>query len=51
MVGHQHVGMEGAAVLACGFAQFLTVAKIIGSIGEAGLPVVAPLHDVLRNAG
>lgn len=51
VVGHQYIGMQGAAVLVRGFAQFLPVAQVVGGIGEAGLPVVAPLHDVLWNAG
>ena len=51
VVGHQHVGVDGAAVLCRGFGEFPQVAAIVRIGGEARLTVVSPLHDVLCDAG
>lgn len=51
MAAHQHEGMDGAVMLERGFAQFLQVLSVIHIGSEAGLTVVAALHDVLRDAG
>jgi len=34
-----------------GLAQFLAVAQIVSGVGETGLAVIAPLHEMLGNAG
>lgn len=50
MIGHQHVGVDGAAVLASGVGQELYI-KVPVVIGEkAGVAVVATLDDVDGNA-
>src|SRR5690606_8194123 len=36
-------------VLACGFIQLLPIVLVVGKTSEARLPIVAALHDVLRN--
>ncbi|ODU43327.1 MAG: hypothetical protein ABS96_23125 [Lysobacteraceae bacterium SCN 69-123] len=51
MVGHQHVGVYGAAVSACGIAQFVEVARAVDGREETGAAIVAALHEVLRHAG
>jgi hypothetical protein len=51
VVGHQHVGVQGAPVLERGFAQFLPVVQVVRGVSEAGLAVDAALDDVLRHAG
>jgi hypothetical protein len=51
VVGHQHEGVQGAAVLQCGLAQLLALVQVIAIIREARLPIVAALHDVLRDTG
>ncbi len=40
-----------APVLECGLTQLLAVVHVVEVVGKAGLPVVAALHDVLRDAG
>ena len=50
-MGHQHVGMYGAAVSGCGIAQFVEVARAVDGREEAGAAIVAALHEVLRHAG
>jgi hypothetical protein len=50
MVGHQHVGVEGAIVAQRGFTELLPVMQIVGIVGKAGVSVIATLHDVLRDA-
>lgn len=50
MVGHQHVGMHLAGFPPGGFAQILQVADAVDLGEEAGLPVVAALDDMLRDA-
>jgi len=51
VIGPQHIGVDGAAVLACDLAQILQVAQAIGVVEEAGLAVVAALDDVLGHTG
>jgi len=50
-VGHQHIGMYGAAVSGSGIAQFVEVARAVDGREEAGAAIVAALHEVLRQAG
>lgn len=38
-------------MFAFGVAQFLPVMVVVGIIGKTGLPIVASLDDILRNAG
>jgi len=51
MVGHQHVGMHRTAFAQGGFAQQRAITEVVRLGEEAGLPVVAALHDMLRDAG
>ncbi|WP_298579081.1 hypothetical protein [uncultured Luteimonas sp.] len=51
VVVHQHVGMQvHASCLEC-FAKKREVAQAVAVVQEAWQPVVAALHDVLRNTG
>lgn len=43
--------MQITAMFQRGLAQVLVIAQVIAIIGEAGLAVVAALHDVAGNAG
>ncbi len=47
-MGHQHIGMYGAAVSGSGIAQFVEVARTVDGREEAGAAIVAALHEVLR---
>jgi hypothetical protein len=51
VIGHQHIGVHGAVMLQCGFAQFLAVVQVVGVIGKAGLAVITALDNMLRDAG
>lgn len=51
VVGHQYPGMQPALVLQAQLTQVLQVAMVVGGVEEAGLAIIAPLHDVLGNAG
>lgn len=50
MVGHQHIGMYGAAAHKAVFPQPFEIKSIITVSMEAGLAVVPPLDDVQGNA-
>jgi hypothetical protein len=43
--------MQPALVLQAQLTQVLQVALVVGGVEEAGLAIIAPLHDVLGNAG
>lgn len=51
VVGHQHLGMYGAAVSGCGVSQFVEVARAVDGREDAGAAIVPALHEVLRHAG
>ncbi len=51
MVGHQHVGVQGAAAFFKGFAQPVTVAQVVLLGDEAGIAVMAALDNVQRYTG
>lgn len=51
VITHQHVRVQRAAEAQQAFAQALQVAPTILIVQKTGQPVVAALHDVLRNAG
>src|SRR5690606_31279144 len=51
MVVHQDVGVQAAKRRGQRLPQKLQVAQSIAIVEEAGEAVVAPLHDVLRDAG
>jgi hypothetical protein len=48
MVGHQHVGVDRAAVRYCRFAEPATIQRIVLRVEEDRRAVVAALNDVLR---
>jgi hypothetical protein len=50
MVGHQRVGMQGATLLYQGLAEPVQVSMVVLFRKEAGLAVMAALHDVQRDA-
>ena len=50
VIGHQHIGVHIALMLLRGFAKFLSVVQVIGVIRKAGLPIVATLDNMLRDA-
>ncbi len=47
VIGHQHVGIDRAAILACRIKQAVEVEPVVFLGKEGGLPVIAPLDDVL----
>ena len=47
MIGHQHVGMDGAVVTTRSLTQVREVASIVDFLEEAGQTVIAALHDLL----
>jgi len=51
VVGHEHEGVNVAAVLVGALLQAVEIEAVVGLRGEGDLPVVAALHDVLRQAG
>lgn len=51
MIVHQHVGMQLAPGGKHGVMQQVQVANAVAIIKKAGQPVVAPMNDVLRDAG
>jgi len=50
MIGHQHVGVEAAAVVHGSLVQVLQVAQVVGLLEEAGRSIVAALDHMLSNA-
>ena len=50
MIGHQHIGVDGQALLLGGFPQTAEVKPVILVRREDRLPVVAALDDVQRLA-
>ena len=50
MIGHQHIGMHGAPMVAGRPAQPVEINPVVIVVEEDGLPVVAPLHHVDRYA-
>lgn len=51
VVGHQHIGMDGAAVIGSRFLQPMEVAVIVLLGEETRLPIDAALHEVLGQVG
>ena len=51
VVGHEDVGMDGAAPIGSRFLQPVEVAVAIFLGEEAGLAIDASLDEVLRNVG
>lgn len=49
VVGHEHVGVHGAMPTQGKLPQLLQVAQLVGRLEKTRLPVIAPLHDVLRD--
>src|SRR4249919_1001569 len=50
MVGHQHVGMYGAAMPLRGLVQQRQIGEVVIWLKETGLAIVPTLDDVLRDA-
>ena len=50
MIGHQHVGVDGNAVIIRRFVEPVQVAIIIIVGKEAGRAVIAPLDDMIGRA-
>ena len=51
MIGHQRIGVDRAAMLACGSSQPVEVDPVIAVVEKDRLSVVAALHDMRRHAG
>ena len=51
MVGHQHIGMNATACLACVFAQPVQVTAVILIRHKADLPVIAALNQMQGDIG
>ena len=51
VVDHQHPRMQVAVLSQAQLTQLLQVALVVARVEEAGLAVIATLHDVLCNAG
>ena len=51
MIGHQHIGMDMAVVGFRDVFQCVQIKSVILLTKETGLTVIAPLYDVLGNAG
>lgn len=51
VVGHQHIGVHGAAGAAGDVAQLIEVPQAVDGLEETRLPVVAALDDMLRHVG
>jgi hypothetical protein len=50
MIGHQRLGVDQAAMLACGSAQPVDVDPVIAIVEKDSLSVVIALHDMHRHA-
>jgi len=50
MIGHQNVRMQVALIFLKAFKQGLHEEVVITFIEKAGLLVISPLHDMLRDA-
>jgi hypothetical protein len=50
VIGHQHVGVDGAVVPARGMLQTCRIKALILRGKESGLAVVTALNDVLEHA-
>ncbi len=51
MIVHQYIRMKPTIAMMQGIAQQVQVAEPVAIVEKARQPVVASLHDVLRNAG
>jgi len=51
VVGHEHIGVDGTAIIGSRFLQPVEVTVIILFGEETRLPIDAALHEVLRQAG
>ena len=51
VIGHQHVGMHGAALAHRYLAQLRQVAFVVAAFEKTRLPIVAALDDMLRHVG
>ena len=50
-MGHPDIGVNGQAMFVGGFNQYAPKQPIVRLGGKDGLPVIAPLDDVLRLTG
>jgi hypothetical protein len=50
MIGHQRIGVDPAAMLACGSVQRVEVDPVIAIAEKDSLSVVTALHDMHRHA-
>jgi len=51
VIGHQHIGMQGAGLRFKGFAQPAEIKVPVGIVEEDGAAIVSPLDNVVCLAG
>lgn len=51
VIGHQYIGMHGAAGAPADIAQVFEIAQAVDGLEEARLPVIASLDDVPWHVG
>jgi hypothetical protein len=51
VIGHQDIGVDGAAVLVSGTPERVEIKGVVRYVKKAGMAVVATLQDMLWDAG
>ena len=51
MIGHEHMGMNGDAMVVCRLSEPVQIAVVIVVREEAGTTIIAALNDMLRQSG
>jgi hypothetical protein len=51
MIGHEHIGVQGAVAFVQCFAQPMAVRRIVFFTEKTGVAIMAALNDVQRHIG